>query len=183
LRPAAAQLPGVRRHGFRMRGFTMIAVLLVLFACGTPEPVDRVESEAPEARPSEVSEAEAVPIDWSAVREQHRSARLERGEVATVKFEGEFAGGGLPTAPAQVIPLDSFDIRFIIEVRVIRVIEGQLPEGWESGLTFGVHSPAILFRLQGVETPEGHHVPEGRFLLTLWQAPDGQYDLEIEQSE
>lgn len=79
-----------------------------------------------------------------------------------------------------MIPLDSYEIRFLLTVKISRALEGQLPEGWSLPLTFGVPSPAMPFGLQGIETAAGQHIPEEPFLFTLWRAPDGQYDLEVE---
>jgi hypothetical protein len=106
--------------------------------------------------------------------------REARGCAVQTRFSGSFTNGGLPTRPTQAIPIDPFDIRFLLDVHLERISEGRLPEGWSSELVFGVHSPAEFFGLQGVEVPENRHHPSGRFAFTLWRcAPSETFELSL----
>lgn len=177
-----------------VRGF--LALLLIGIACGGPGTTDRpgAEAEAPAPRDSgpveDVPEVAGAPeagapsdLDPSAVRARRRAERLARGEVVAARFEGEFVSGGLPDESTQAIPIGAFDLWYVIGVRVVDLLEGELPGGWTDSVNFAVHSPAILFGTQGIQTAPDGHVPEGRYVLTVWAQPNGGYDLDIEPKE
>jgi hypothetical protein len=96
-----------------------------------------------------------------------------------VTFDGEFVGGGLPSESTKAIPLGGFDLSFLLTARVSEVIKGELPDGWSTEVVFAVHSPAILFGVQGAPLRDGQHVPEGQHRITLWRGTNGGYDLEV----
>ena len=124
---------------------------------------------------------EEVQIDWEEIRERRRADRIARGDVEVVRFEGEFLGSGLTQAtPTEGIVLDNYDVRFTVGVRVVAILAGELPEGLSSPVLFRVHSPSMLFGLQGIRPAEGETVPQGAHLLRLWRTPAGDYDLDIE---
>jgi hypothetical protein len=164
------------------------ASLVLATACGGPSPADRSGAGAPAPEVAEHPEAAsedqaALARDPQGMRERRRSKRLAHGEVVVARFEGEFAGGGLPEEPTRAIPIGGIDLRFVLVVRVTEVLEGEIPGGWTDHVTFAVHSPSILFRGQGLEVAANRHVPEGRFVMTLWALPRGGYDLALEPRE
>ena len=161
------------------------ASLVLAAACGGPSPADRSGAAAPAPEVTEHPEAAsedeaALALDPQGMRERRRSERLARGEVVQAGFGAEFVDGGLPEEPTQAIPIGGFDLRFVLVVRVIEVLEGEIPGGWTDHVTFAIHSPSILFGSQGIEVGANRAVPEGRFEMTLWALPQGGYDLEIE---
>lgn len=95
------------------------------------------------------------------------------------QFRGRFVSGGLPTEATRAIPLDGYDLRFLLKVRVDELLSGELPKPWEDEVVFAVHSPSMFFRLrQGVLIEKGRHVPDGEFRFGLWRK-DGAYHLEL----
>lgn len=166
----------------RMRSLILLGWLALALACS------RSDSTSPSATPPPVPKVGPIvspghEIDWEAFRERRRADRIARGDTVKVRFEGVFVSGGLPDESTLAIPLSLFDAWFILKVKVSRIVEGELPEGWSSELAFAVHSLASLFGMNGIMPPEGLQVPEGQFLLTLWETPQGVYDLEIEPVE
>lgn len=164
----------------RMRVLILLGCLALALACGRTDSTSPSTSPPPGPDLGGASESTEHEIDWEAWRERRRAERMARGDTVKVRFEGVFVSGGLPDEATLAIPLSPFDARFILHVKVSRIVEGELPEGWSSELTFAVHSPASLFSMNGIMPPEGQHVPEGQFLLTLWESPEGAYDLAIE---
>ncbi len=95
------------------------------------------------------------------------------------RFRGRFVSGGLPTETTQAIPLDGYDLRFLLVVRVDELLAGEVPEPWEEEIVFAVHSPSMFFRLRHrVLLEKGRHVPEGELLFALWKKR-GVFHLEI----
>lgn len=107
------------------------------------------------------------------------SGRSENTPEPFLTFEGHFTGGGQPTRPTQIIPLDSEHVWFVLEATVDKVVEGALPEDWSRELVFGVHSPALFFHSQSIRLEEGYYVPSGRFVFELWQSRAPPYVLRL----
>ena len=103
------------------------------------------------------------------------------GWAQLCRFRGRFVGGGLPTEPTRAIPVDSYDLRFLLVVRVEELLVGAVPEPWEDEIVFAVHSPSMFFRLRhGLTIAKGRHVPDGELLFSLWRKGSA-YRLEIER--
>ncbi len=99
------------------------------------------------------------------------------------RFRGRFVSGGLPAEATRAIPLDGYDLRFLLKVRVDEVLAGEVPEPWEDEIVFAVHSPSMFFRLRHrLPLEKGRHLPEGAFRFGLWRK-DGAYHLELEPIE
>lgn len=109
------------------------------------------------------------------------SALEADGWTRLCRFRGRFVSGGLPTEATRAIPLDGYDLRFLLKVRVDELIEGAVPEPWEDEIVFAVHSPSMFFRLRlGLRPGEGKHFPDGELLFGLWRK-GGVYRLEAER--
>jgi len=96
------------------------------------------------------------------------------------RFRGRFVSGGLPSEVTQAIPLDGYDLRFLLKVRVDELLEGEVPEPWEDEIVFAVHSPSMFFRLRlRVPIEKGKRLPSGAFRFGLWKK-DGAYHLDLQ---
>ena len=169
--------------GRGLRQWRILAFLAAALACGEPGPAERSAASAPAAASDGHCEAVPPAVEGSDEGDRRRSEGLTRGAVAVAVFEGEFVGGGLPEEPTQAIPLDLLDLSFVLEFRVSRIVEGEIPGGRTTEVAFAVHSPAILFGREGIPLAEGQYVPEGSYRLTLWEAAEGGFDLEIVPSD
>lgn len=146
-----------------------VAVAVLLGSIGDPQP---------EASPSKTPDA--AETDWAAVRDARRAKRVAQGAVRKATFVARFVEDVPQSASTATIQVGSYDQRFVLTVEVVRVVDGELPDPDASHLQLEIHSPSILFRLQGIETPEGRSLPTGKHRLTLFELRNGVHELEIE---
>src|SRR4051812_29329714 len=107
--------------------------------------------------------------------------RHAQGETLLCRFVGRFIKVSLPDAPMQAIPLDLIAANFVVAVQVDAIREGHLPDGWKEQIAFAIHSPALFFGGQGIESPAYSEAPPGKFVFSLWQLPkDRRFALDVE---
>ncbi len=154
--------------------------ILLVFAlsCHGSEVHETPGAPSDDQSPSTSERSETSSIDRSA----REARRLEKGETVVARFEGEFVSAGQPPESTAILPLDLLEVWYVVEVRLMKLLEGRLPDGWSTEIRFGVHSPAIFFGMRGLDGGEGR-VPPGTFRFTLWWTPDGRYDLDAEALE
>lgn len=151
----------------------LVCGVFTLSSCGengrtaqvvTRETAGNVESRAPQAEEG---------IDWSEIRSKRQLERLERRDELIARFRGSFQTAGLPKRPTRAITLDP-DARFLLCVKVVELLEGEIPDQQGSEVVFAIHSPSIFFFVQGLKSDEKSGLPVGEYDMSIWRRPGSE---------